>query len=205
MPSSVRDLLNAAGLTWAGAVKWGQPPQLASPGVYIVALTDDPDDVDRTMNECPIDTESLEALVRVRPEVSVDGVNASPSLLAKRIERFWLPDEVVLYVGLTGGSVRKRVRDYYRTPIGARRPHSGGWFLKALANLNELFVHFAPSADPDRSEDQILSHFCAHVADSTRQALFDGDHPFPFANLAWPRGTSKAHRIGGARGDIPGF
>lgn len=49
-----------------------------------------------------------------------------------RLATFWLPDEVVLYIGLAGASVRKRVRQYYRTPLGDKRPHAGGWWLKTL-------------------------------------------------------------------------
>src|ERR1700727_1610095 len=30
------------------------------------------------------------------------------------------------------------------TPIGARSPHSGGYFLKLLSNLNQLSVHYGP-------------------------------------------------------------
>ena len=41
--STVRSLLEAAGLSTAGVVPWGGRPMEARPGVYVVALTDDPD------------------------------------------------------------------------------------------------------------------------------------------------------------------
>ena len=65
--------------------------------------------------------------------------------LRKRIGSFWVLDQSVLYIGKAGTSVRKRIGQYYKTPLGARSPHAGGWFLKVLANLNELFVHCAAS------------------------------------------------------------
>lgn len=41
---------------------------------------------------------------------------------AERLSRFWLPDEHVVYIGLVVTSIRKRIRQYYRTGIGASKP-----------------------------------------------------------------------------------
>jgi hypothetical protein len=116
---------------------------------------------------------AIEELLRKRPELRLDGERPSVEALAARIAQFWLADETVLYVGLAGTSLGTRVNQYYKTPLGARRPHAGGYFLKVLANLNDLKVHFAACDDPDQAEDSMLATFCkrgfrAHSTDSSR-------------------------------------
>src|SRR5438105_3398685 len=46
--------------------------------------------------------------------------------VAERVSSFWIPDEVVLYVGLAGSSLGRRLARYYATALGARSPHAGG-------------------------------------------------------------------------------
>jgi hypothetical protein len=121
MPSTVADVFAAAEVTPAGEVVWGTPVPLDAPGVYVVALTDDPQSQDGVLSVAPIDGDALERLLAARPELRLDGARPRVEELAARLRAFSLP-EVVLYVGLAGTSVRKRVRQYYRTPLGARRP-----------------------------------------------------------------------------------
>jgi hypothetical protein len=65
------------------------------------------------------------------------------------------------------------VGDYYKTPLGARRPHAGGWPLKTLSILSELCVHYAPCADPNAAELTMLDAFIGGVSASSRAALRD--------------------------------
>jgi len=65
------------------------------------------------------------------------GRRPSADAFAARIASFWLPDEPIVYIGLAT-SLRSRVSGFYRTPIGARRPHAGGWLLKTLSILDRL-------------------------------------------------------------------
>jgi hypothetical protein len=153
----------------------------------------------------PISYAAIAQLLAVRPELTLDGRRPSRRGLVERISAFWLPDETIVYVGLAT-SLRSRVRGFYKTPIGAKRPHSGGWFLKALANANRFYVHFARVADFDAAEIAMLEEFVGRVSPSTRAALADPEHPWPFGNLEVRRGgrkIRKRHGIKGARGDIP--
>jgi hypothetical protein len=202
MPSTVADVFAAAGLQVAGAVRWGTPVPLDAPGVYAVALTDDPNTLDGALHEAPIDLGALKTLLAARPELQLDGRRPSPQALAARLVAFWLPDEVVLYVGLAGTSVRKRVRQYYTTLLGARRPHAGGWWLKTLSVLDELWVHWAGVSDPSAGEQFMLGGFKDAVAATTRCALHDQGLPSPFANLRTGAGSSKDHGITGSTGDL---
>jgi hypothetical protein len=49
--------------------------------------------------------------------------------------------------------------------------------------------------DPLRAEHEMLGFFVSGVSKTSRKALHDPDHPFPFANLEYPPGTKKNHGI----------
>ena len=199
MPVTVSELMCSAGITQGGVVPWRSPVPSRSPGVYVVALQAEIDDVSTALDEAPIDTSAIAELISVRPELTVDGRQPSPAQLADRISRFWLPGETVVYVGQTKATLASRVNAYYSTPLGARRPHAGGWFIKTLRPDVPLWVHWAASAAPIHAEDEMLKSFCAAVPASVKTRLLDPLHPFPFANLEWPPGIRKAHGIRGAR------
>jgi hypothetical protein len=175
---------------------------MMGPGVYIAALADDPKSTRPTLAACPISSDAVRILLATRPELRLDGEACDVQTLSARVSGFWLPDEVILYIGLAGTSVSKRVGQYYRTPLGARKPHAGGWFLKLLSCLDDLTIHFARCDDPDTAESSMLERFCNGVSEASRTTLIDPDHPFPFANLEWPRGVRKRHGIVGAKGEL---
>lgn len=182
-----------------GVVAWNHPVPCAGPGVYIISLDREPTTLAGIIEAAPISPQAVDDLLSRRPELTLDGKRAVPEELTERLTRFWLPDEVVLYIGLTASSLAVRVNAYYRTPLGARSPHAGGWFLKTLHANPPRWVHWAQASDPGAAEDAMLRLFCANVTEATRQRLFDALRPFPFANLEWPRGVRKRHGIRGAK------
>lgn len=198
MPTSVAEAFASAGLARQAVVKWGTRPTTSSSGVYVVALTSSLDDVAATLSRPPLASYAFEAWLSRCPDLTLDGIRPSVDQLKRRIEGFWLPDETIVYVGLAT-TLSSRLGAYYRTPIGARRPHSGGYFLKLLSNLHDLWVHYAPHAEPASAEDAMIGRFCAEVTEETKHALIDPQHPFPFANLEWPPGVRKAHGLRGTR------
>jgi hypothetical protein len=198
VPSSVSDVFAVADLRPLRAVPWGLPVNLQSPGVYVVSLIGQDDASTGALAECPISMALTESLLRVRPELRVDGLRPSAEELAARLSALWLPDEVILYIGQTSNQVAKRVAQYYRTALGARSPHAGGWPLKLLSILNQLYVHCAPAEDFRGAEATMLTHFVGHASDDGRRDLRDPAHPLPFANLEGA-GRRKLHGIIGAR------
>lgn len=199
MPSTVAHLFAAAGLHRDDSVLWNTAVQETGPGVYVVALTPRADSVVEARATCPLSMSAIGELLATRSELRVDRVRPDANTLATRLAAFWLPDEVVLYVGLAGTSVHARVNAYYGTRIGARSPHAGGWFLKMLSVLPQLHVHFAPAHEPTLAEDRMLAAFSAQVSDAARSTLHDPDRPIPFANIEWPKRRYKRHGITGAK------
>src|ERR1700683_198196 len=196
MPTAIVDGFGAAGLVRDDVVKWGTKPRTSDRGVYIVSLTDSLDSFDAKRIEAPLAAPEFQRLLNVRPELTLDHNRPTPEQLMARVRGFWIPDEVILYVGLAGSSLSKRVGQYYNTLIGRRSPHAGGYFLKLLSNLNQLWVHYARHPDPELAEDRMLQRFCEHVSQESRLTLLDPLHPLPFANLEWC--ARKTHGLRGA-------
>ncbi|HEY3943862.1 MAG TPA: hypothetical protein VGL78_01435 [Solirubrobacteraceae bacterium] len=90
--------------------------------------------------------------------------------LAQRLVESWLPDETVLYVGSATQCVATRVRQFYRTKLGTKGPHAGGWFLKLLDGLEQLDVHYAPADVPLAAEKALLDAFCTGVSPASEAA-----------------------------------
>ncbi|MGW4099094.1 hypothetical protein [Mycobacterium sp. NPDC004974] len=198
MPSTVNALLGSAGLTWADAVAWGAAVPFDEPGVYIVALSRSPDGLD-TRDTPPISLRAVEALLDARPELLLDRQRPTAEELRDRLGSMWLADETVLYVGLAGTSVANRIDQYYKTRLGARQPHAGGWPIKTLVGLDQLWVHFTACATADVAEQTMIDTFMMNVSATSRAAVCDPSLPLPFANLKDPRGPRKRHGITGAR------
>lgn len=213
MPSTVADIFSAANATSVGVIPWGQTPDLppggAEPltGIYIVALTDRVDTLHEARPTAPISAGRVEELLRERPELKLDGVRPSKDQLTARLAGFWTPDEIVVYIGLSNarrsrpriGELANRVVEYYDTPLGANSPHAGGWPVKALTCLDDLYVHYAYLRDAETAEATCLRRFAEHLSDASRANLHDCDHIMPYANLEYPKGTRKRHGITGAR------
>lgn len=210
MTSTVRSLFVAAGVSASGVVRWREripPPRYGEPGtgVYVVALTDSLDSARGALPECPLSREAVQQLLDVRPELTLDGERPEVDDLAERLAAFWCPDEVVVYIGRAGPRIRVkvselsgRVAEFYTTSLGARSPHAGGWPIKTLANLGDLFVQYAYCDDVATREQRMLDAFAAGLSAPTRKTLHDAAPPMPFANLESAAGR-KAHGIKGAR------
>lgn len=205
MPSSVVNLLDAAGLTWDSVTRWGTKPSLEEPGVYIVSTSADPDSR-AGPPALSLSEDRLAELLRARPEVTIAGQPADLDSLGQALRMMSPTGETVLYVGLAGTTVTvaHRVGQFYRTTIGARAPHAGGWPIKMLAHVDALYVHAAATGDPDRAEKDALRAFMEGVTDRARAGLCDSTLPLPYANLELTKGRRKRHTIAGASGSHAG-
>src|SRR5512135_2815420 len=182
-------LLRSVGLMPDGPVRWGRPVPAAGPGVYVIELP-------APAPAAPIELTRVGSWIERVPDLRLDGARPSSKELAARIARYWLPDQVVLYVGSSAGSVGGRVRSLEQTPLGDRRPYAGGQWLHVLRGLESFRVWWAPTAAPEETEDALLDAFAdaaAAEAPGPPEALL-----LPFGVLRRPTGERRAHGITGA-------
>lgn len=197
MSISVSEVLAGSGLEHAGVVAWGREIPLDVPGVYVVSSSSDVHDAVGSIRQYTPNAAAFAELRLLCPYVTLDGEPAGDEELATRIGRFWIPDSAILYIGLAGTSVRKRMNQYYRTSIGQRAPHAGGWWLKTLANLDDLYVHIAAADEPKVAEAEMLRRFAEAVPTAVRQNLHDSERIAPFANVDVQQGLRKRHGLSG--------
>lgn len=209
MPSSVSDLFSVVGIARpSGPVKWydipnvdwGCLPQADAKGVYVVSLTNDGGVQKLPLSKAAISQEVVIQWLNDRQELFMDSRRPKTGDLIKRLSTFWLPDEVVLYIGqTTRRTIRHRLRQFYRHRLGERSPHSGGQWLKTLDNIGETFVFWAGHSQPKMAEETMLHKFVESVSPTTRQTIADPNLALPFANLELEPGNRKKHGLIGAR------
>ncbi len=185
------ELLRSVGLMADGPVHWGNPVRVGGPGVYVVELA-------APVKTAPIDHQLVGHWIERVPGLTLDATRPTARELAVRLGEFWLPDETVVYIGMTNLSIGGRVGAFVKTPLGDRRPHAGGHWLKTLTVLPELLVWWAPTSAPEEYEDALLSAFAKAVTPAAKKALRDASVVLPFANLQTATDERKQHGIRGS-------
>lgn len=200
MATTINNLLINTGLDprQLKTVKWGQPLVSSSIGIYIISTSGQPDKNSNLYDQAPIDDNILRFWLSKVPTFQIDKA-PNPTLieLKNRLSGFWFPDENIVYIGQTesGGGLRSRVNQYYRTELGERKPHAGGHWIKTLKILNQLYVHYIDDKTPAETEEKLLHAFVKQVSDTTKKNLIDPLLPIPFANLELEKGNRKQHGI----------
>jgi transcription elongation factor GreA len=190
-PLGAAELLRSVGLLADGPATWGTRVRSDRPGVYLVELP-------APLAAAPIDFNAIGRWLERVPGLTLDGARPTGRELAARLHRFWLPDQTVLYVGTSVASIGARVAAFQRTPLGDRKPHAGGYWLKTLTGLDRLRVWWAETDATEEYEDALLEAFAATVPPETAALLHDPGVILPFANLQTSDRLRKRHGIAGA-------
>ena len=181
MTLKIEEIMDAAGAVLGGSVRWGTPLDVRQPGVYIVALTTEPHSgMPVLLERAPLDLNVVCQWLDRSPLLTLDGVRPTAQALAQRLNSFWIPNEIILYIGKTGRPLSKRISEYYDTELGERHPHAGGSWIKALSNLDELIISWAIVDNPataEALERKLLHLFRTHCL------TCGTSHTMPFGNL----------------------
>ena len=197
-PTTVETLLAAAGLKHAGSAPWLTPIPEYQTGVYFVSLSEDPASEDG-IEDAPVSKARVVELLAARPELRVDSKRPHGDALAARYRECWIPGTPIIYIGGTDDSLRKRVDRFYQTPLGARGPHAGGYFVKMIDV--PLFVHWAVAPVATATvEGSLVDAFEAALPDAVRSRLHDPRCGFPFANLEHPVQRARYRKRHGITG-----
>ncbi|MBS1735812.1 MAG: hypothetical protein JSS98_04315 [Bacteroidetes bacterium] len=191
MPTTVEELFKSSKLTLFAQIKWGQKIPLRKCGFYVVAISDKADEL--ICHAKPqIDNNEIGKWIDVVKQggktILIDKKPGDVVSIKNRLEKLWLPDETILYIGKAGPTkkrtVEKRLQEYYETKLGSKRKHAGGHWLNVLSNLSSLNVFLAeyPEKDINEKEEQLISYFMEKVSNETKANLHDGNNCYPFAN-----------------------
>jgi transcription elongation factor GreA len=183
-------LLRDIGLMADGPVRWGTPVRVGGPGLYVIELAG-------PMPDAPLDLAKVGKWLERLPALRLDGERPTSKQLLARLQSLWLPDQTIVYIGMTKVSIGGRVRAYYETPLGDRRPHAGGHWLQTLRSLDDLRVWWARTSAPEEAEDAALDAFAA-MAPAHLPARPAGALDLPWANLRRATGERQVHGITGS-------
>src|SRR5262245_7103585 len=131
IPTTVRDVFRAAGLSPHGPVSWKERVPESAPGVYIISLTGSPD---TAASDLEFDKLGL-------PGYSME-------------QSRWVPNQPVIYIGRTKRSLRQRLNEFYKHRYGERRPHRGGQIVTLLTC--PIWVFWAPTNECESAEDVMI-------------------------------------------------
>lgn len=149
MPVTIQDLERSFSIHFNGPVKWNTPIPSTKPGVYVISLSDRKDTNTLTYPSAPIDSRKIISWISSAgnenpPSSPVPGEAAvTPAVITAYLEKSWLPDESIVYIGKAGSSLKNRLSQFYRHTLGKRSPHAGGQRLLALSCVNNLSVFWA--------------------------------------------------------------
>lgn len=198
MPIAPAELLAAVGLSVKGTVIWGDGVPSTSPGVYAISLGDDPTRNSPLLPSAPLSLDAIRRWIAYVPGFQFDRCQRpTAEVVGDFLKQFWLPDESVVYVG-KATCLQERLGQFRGHTLGNRSPHAGGHWLKALSNLNELYVHFAECDSADEAESlegRTLDVFMQQVSARTLQRLCNPELPLPFANAKSSVGKLKQRRL----------
>ncbi len=190
-PLGAAELLRSVGLLADGPAVYGSPIRAAGPGVYVVELA-------APLPSPPIDLSTVGRWIERVPGLTLDDVRPIGKELAGRLASFWLPEQTVLYIGASTVSVSSRVAAAARTPLGDRKPYSGGHWLRTLREPERLRVWWATTDAAEEYEDALLAAFAAGVPPASAAALRDASVLLPWANLQAVTAERKVHGIRGS-------
>ncbi len=182
------ELVRNVGLMADGPVRWGMPARSSRPGIYLV-------EIPAPLPRAPIDVSPVGTWIDRVPSLLLDGHRPTGKELTQRLASFWLPDQVVLYVGATTGPLGRRIDELVRTPLGDPAPHPDGRWLKTLRGLEQARVWWAETDAPEEYQDALLAAFTQAVDPAVVGALHDPTVVVPFANMAAPGALPKEHGI----------
>jgi hypothetical protein len=181
---TVTDLFKKVGLT-PTALKWGNVIPIEGNGVNVISLSSDPSKNNGIVPFCEISSEVFESWKTLSPELNVNG-KISKRLIETELNRYWKPKENILYIGEStskNNQLKGRVNQFYQHQVGWEGPHIGGYWIKSLSQLEDLFVYYAVCENPRDTEFKMLMHFIEQATDKSFYELEELGKHLPFANL----------------------
>lgn len=185
MAVRVKEIFNKVGLEPSAPLKWSNAIPIKGNGVYVISTSNN-----STMNRgitssCKMNEEVFKRWKTFSPELHVSNVSIIESIEAE-INKFWKPKENILYIGESSSETNglaKRVNQFYIRQVGWKGPHTGGYWIKLLSQLEELYVYYAVCDYPRDTEFKMLLYFMEQSAGKSFYEIQELGKHLPFANM----------------------
>jgi len=185
MPLTVSEIFKKVGLEPSEAIKWNTKILSNENGVYVISLSDNPSVNKGVLNKFEINEEVFDSWKTLSPELNVNG-QISKKIIESELNQYWRASENILYIGESSSKtngISKRVNQFYIHQVGWKGPHTGGYWIKLLSQLEDLYVYYAACDNPRDTEFKMLLYF---IEQTSGKSFYDieqlGDY-LPFANL----------------------
>lgn len=199
MPTTVHDILQAHNLAITGTVKWGGSFDANYNGIYIISLSDNPNQNENLSNAPSFNETQMHNWLNTATEMKIDNENPTIEKLKIRLSEFWFEDENIVYIGKAEKqNIKQRINKFFRHSVGERSPHRGGFWIKLLENLSELNIYYVKideQAIVDDIEKALLKYFMENVTPESRAEIRDQELPLPFGNVEYTPRRCKQHGI----------
>ena len=126
-----------------------------------------------------------------------DWINEAPNLeienkkvinvnqVRQYLSKFWDDKENILCIGESTSKtnpIQKRVNQFYTHKIGKKGPHTGGYWIKLLSCIEDVYIYFAESSNPRESEFKMIMKYVEIKSGKSMFELENIVDYFPFAN-----------------------
>src|SRR3954466_13858912 len=101
-------------------------------------------------SKCEINELVFNKWKALSPELNVNGATTK-EIIEAELNQFWKPKENILYIGESSSEsngIGKRVNQFYQHEVGWKGPHTGGYWIKLLSQLDDLYVYHAVCKNP---------------------------------------------------------
>ena len=196
MSVKIKQLFDSVGIKDYKTIKWEDIKSTDIPdkfGVYIIELNE-------VQNQPVFDKSKINKWLSESGHVTINNIEATLKTVTTELKSHWIQDETILYIGQTSTSakgLKKRLKDFHSHQPGNKGPHSGGYWIKLLCDLNNFKVHYAMCENAYDVEFKMLLKFVMLTAnESDIMKIENLGQYLPFANLT--ADFDKRHNIKGA-------
>ncbi|GEM_PF-1998410 len=186
MPVSVDKLFTEFGLNYSKPYKWNEKFDAIFNGVYIISSSNNPKKALPNNIEFDISVKVFENWKQQAPNLEIENKKVTEvSQVKQYLKKFWNEKENILYIGESTSATNpltKRVNQFYIHKVGQKGPHTGGYWIKLLSELENLYIYFAESKSPRESEFKMILKYAELSSGKTFFELENISNHFPFAN-----------------------
>lgn len=186
MAITVDALFKEIGIKYSKPYKWNEELDANINGVYVISTSDNPTINNKNKFELSICSKAFENWLQEAPNLEIENEKVNNLNQVKNyLMKYWDENENILYIGESSSKtnpIQKRINQFYTHKVGKKGPHTGGYWIKLLSCIDDLFIYFAESSNPRETEFKMIMKY---VELKSKKSLFETENLvdyFPFAN-----------------------